>query len=85
MGALGRRLYDELENSSIRVRYLMDKNPDDISSVFEFKEIGKKMSDVDTIVVTVISSQDQIIDELKKCGYDCVIGLNEILDSYDII
>ena len=85
MGALGRRLYDELENSSIRVRYLMDKNPDDISRIFEFKEIGEKMPDVDTIVVTVISSQDQIIDELKKCGYDCVIGLNEILDSYDII
>ena len=43
------------------------------------------MTDVDTIVVTVISAEDQIIDEVKKCGYDCVIGLNEILDSYDII
>lgn len=85
MGPLGCRLYDELEYSSIEIRYLMDRNPKGIDNILDYKTIGEEMDDVDVIVVTVISAQDQIISEIRKHGYSNVIGLSEIIWSFNYI
>lgn len=82
MGVLGCRLYDELEGSSVQVRYLIDKSPNGIDKIFEFSELDKEKLDVETIVVTVISSEIQIINEIKTFGYKHVIGLSEIINSF---
>ncbi|MCM1182628.1 MAG: glycosyltransferase family 4 protein [Roseburia sp.] len=81
MGALGCRLYDELENSDIEIRYLLDKNPNGMDKIFEFSWLDSLELDADAIVVTVILSEKQIISEIKKLGYDNVIGLSTVIDS----
>lgn len=85
MGALGCRLYDELEGSNIQVKYLVDRNPNGMDKIFEFSQLDKEKLDVDAVVVTVISSEEQIINEIKGYGYTKVIGLSEVLNSYDKI
>lgn len=85
MGALGCRLYDELENSIIQVKYLFDRNPNGMDKIFEFSSPDRERLDVDAIVVTVISAEQQIIDEIKNYGHENVIGLSTVLDSFDYI
>lgn len=85
MGALGCRLYDELEGSDIQVRHLIDRNPNGMDKIFEFSLLNKEKLDVDAVVVTVIFSEEKIINEIKGYGYTKVIGLREVIDSFDII
>lgn len=85
MGVLGCRLYDELVNSDIQIKYLMDRNPKGMDKIFKFSILGKEELDVDAIVVTVISSEKQVIDEIKTYGYENVIGLSAILNNFNYI
>ena len=61
---------------------MIDKSPNGIDKIFEFSELDKEKLDVETIVVTVISSEIQIINEIKTFGYKHVIGLSEIINSF---
>lgn len=83
MGVLGCRLYDELENSNIQVKYLIDRNPKGMDEVFKFSYLDREKLDVDAIIVTVISSEIQIINEIKTYGYKKVIGLSEIISDFE--
>lgn len=83
MGVIGCRLCDELENSDIQVKYLIDRNPNGMDKIFRFALLDKEKLDVDSIVVTVVSSEEQIINEIKGYGYKNVIGLSEILNSFN--
>lgn len=83
MGVLGCRLYDELEDSDIKIKYLIDKNPNGMDKVLKFVSLDKEKLDVDVIVVTVIFSEKQVIDDIRMGGYENVIGLSDILNSYD--
>lgn len=83
MGALGCRLYDELESGGVQIKYLLDKNPNGMDNIFEFSELDKKTLDVDAIVVTVVSSERQVIDTIASYGYGKVISLREILNRFD--
>lgn len=82
MGRLGCRLYDELEDSDIQIKYLMDRNPKGLDSVFEFSSLDEKKTDIDAVVVTVLSSEEDIISEIRGYGYRKVIGLSEVLKSF---
>lgn len=82
MGLLGCRLYDELENSKISIAYLLDKNPGGMEKIFEFASLDGAKLKIDAVVVSVISGEQKIIDEIYKRGYEKVIGLNEVLDSF---
>lgn len=83
MGALGRRLYDELEDSDVEVKYLVDRNPNGMDKILKFVHLDEEKLDVDAVVVTVISSEKEIVDEIKGYGYKRVIGLSEIIYSFD--
>lgn len=85
MGLLGCRLYDELEKSKIRIKYLLDKNPRGMEKALEFASLDGEKLKIDAVVVTVVSEEQQIIDEIYKKGYKKIIGLNEILDSFNPI
>ena len=82
MGELGCRLYDELEDSDIEIKYLIDINPNGMDKVLEFTSLDNEKVDVSAIVVTVISQERQIIDEIRMRGYSKVIGLSEIINSF---
>lgn len=83
MGVLGCRLYDELENSTIQIKYLLDRNPNGMDQIFEFSALGKNNFEVDAIVVTVISSEREVIDTIASYGYENVISLREILNCFE--
>lgn len=83
MGALGCRLYDELENSDIEVKYLLDRNPNGMDKVFKFASLDKEILDVDAVIVTVVSGEKQIVNEIRKQEYKNVTGLSEIINSFD--
>lgn len=82
MALLGQRLYDELEDSDIKIRYLIDRQPDAMSSVLEFVTLSEKKLEVDAIVVTVAAAERQIVEEIRSMGYRNVIGLSDVLESF---
>lgn len=83
MAILGCRLYDELENSAVQVKYLLDRNPNGMDQIFEFSLLEKSKLEVDAIVVTAVSSGNEIIDTIATYGYDNAISLIMILNSFD--
>ena len=83
MADMGKRLYDELEDSEIEIRYLLDQNPKMMGQILKFGSLGQGRLETDAIVVTVALSERQIIDELISYGYDKVIGLSEVLGSFE--
>ena len=79
MKELGERLYDELENSGIEVRYIIDRNADSIYADVDVVTPDDELEPVDVIVVTAIYYFDEIEDMLsEKVDYP-VISLEDIL------
>lgn len=83
MADMGKRLYDELEDSEIEIRYLLDNNPKQMDKVLKFRSLDQGRLEADAIIVTVALAEKQIIDRLMKRGYKKVIGLSEVLDSFN--
>ena len=83
IGVLGRRLYDELENSDIEIKYLIDRNPNGMDKVLEFVSLDEEILDVDAVIVTVFSEEERIVNEIRKLGYINAMGLSEVINSFD--
>lgn len=81
MASLGRRLYDELEDSDISIKYIIDKMPYELDKVLEVASLNEKMLEVDAIVVTVANTERKIVEEIKSMGYGNVIGLSDVLNE----
>ena len=63
MKELGERLYDELENSGITVKYIIDKNADTIYADVDVLTPDDELEPVDVVVVTAI----YYLMRLKRC------------------
>lgn len=83
MADMGKRLYDELEESDIEIRYLLDKAPKQMDKILTFSSPDQERLETDAIIVTVALAEKQIIDELMEQGYEKVIGLSEVLGSFN--
>lgn len=83
MAALGRRLYDELREEDILIKYLLDKNPGDMSGILDFTILDGERMDVDAVVVTVAGAERQIVRNIEERGYRKVVGLSEMIDYLD--
>lgn len=84
MNYIGNRLYDELNNTSVKVIFGVDKAGDSI--VYEVpilninsSEFAEKIQDVDVIVVTAIAFYQQILAEIRKVCNNPVVSIEEIL------
>lgn len=84
MAFLGCRLYDELENSGIKVKHLLDQKPGDMARIMKFDSISRGKITADVIVVTVAASERKIVEEIKAYGYGNVVGLSDILNELSI-
>lgn len=82
MAGLGCRLYDELEESAVEVKCLLDREPGGMDSILDFGTLDGGRLEVDAIVVTIALSEKQVIDEIRRKVCQKVIGLSEILDSF---
>lgn len=79
MSYAGERLYDELKNSEVEVKYAIDRNAEGIYSEVEVLRPEDKLPDVDMIIVTAVYFYGQIAESLGKVT-DCNISsLEDIL------
>lgn len=81
MGLFGQKVYDALENSSIMVKYVMDRNNKKISRIVQMVNPDLQLPKVDAIIVTVLLQESELVKWLKrKCNYR-IVGLSEILNE----
>ncbi len=79
MKELGERLYDELKDSEIEIKYIIDKNANAIYADVDVVEPEDTLEVVDVIVVTAIHYFDEIDEVLGvKVDYP-VISLEDII------
>lgn len=79
MKELGERLYDELKNSEIAVKYVIDQNADAIYADVDVVAPEDSLEDVDVVVVTAIHYFEEIESMLgEKVDYP-IISLEDII------
>lgn len=79
MGELGNRLYEELKDSSLEVKYAIDKNASNTYSELTVYEIEEKLPTVDVIVVSPIFAFDEIEKDLSEIVNYPIISLEDIV------
>jgi len=79
MKELGERLYDELKDSEIEVKYVIDKNADAIYADVEAVTPDEELEPVDVIVVTAIHYFDEIDDMLSEKVEYPIVSLEDIV------
>jgi len=79
MKELGERLYDELKNSEIEVKYVIDKNVDSIYADADVVTPEETLENVDVIVVTAIHYFDEI-EETLSAKVNCpIISIEDVI------
>lgn len=79
MGEMGNRLYDELKNTSIEVKYGIDKNAGSTYSDLEVLSIDDCLEEVDVVIVTAIFAFDEIEEEIGDVILTPIISLEDII------
>lgn len=79
MGELGCRLFDELKDSNVHVKYGIDNNAESINAGFPIVKLDNNIDSVDVIVVTAIFSYDEIKENLLKKTNNKIVSLAEII------
>ena len=80
MGYLGRSLYQELEDSSVEITYVMDRALEDREGVLRIIRPDEAFPKVDAVIVTVLGDVRALCESIRnKCGYP-VITLKNLLD-----
>lgn len=79
MGEIGNRLYEELKDSSIEVKYAIDKNADNTYSQIEVYTLEDDLEEVDAIIVTTAFAFVEIKNSLEqKINYP-IISLEDVV------
>ena len=79
MSYIGERLFDELKDSDIKVKYAIDKNADNIYADIDVVLPSEKMPVVDAIIVTPVYYFYEIYEMLSsKVNYK-IISLEDLL------
>lgn len=79
MGEMGNRLYDELKNSRVEVKYAIDKNADSTYAEIDVLELDDKLEKVDAVVVTAIFAFEEIEEELMDKIEFPIISLEDVV------
>lgn len=82
LAELGKRLYDELENTDIEVKYFMDRNSVAFYKDLVRREIESGVSDVDVLVITPMHCFDAVREQVDIAEDVKVISLQDVV--YDI-
>lgn len=79
MGELGNHLLNELKETSIEVKYAIDKNINSTAGDTNLRTINDEFECVDAIIVTAIFAFDEIRQTLsEKCSFP-IISLEEVV------
>ena len=79
MGEMGNRLYDELKNSGIKVKYAIDKNAESTYSELDIRTLKDELPFVDAIIVTAVFAFDDIEKEISSNVEYKVISLEDVV------
>lgn len=79
MGELGKRLYEELINSDVIIKYAIDKNVVDKSCELLLVHPESELKPVDAIVVTSVFAFDEIEADLMKKTEAEIISLEDVV------
>lgn len=79
MGELGNRLYEELKDTSIKVKYAIDQNVLSTYSELEVKEKDSSLEKVDAMIVTAVYAYDEIREEMSKKIDFPIISLEDVI------
>lgn len=79
MGEMGNRLYDELKDSSIEVKYSIDSNAGNTYSELEVLGLEDDLPEVDVVVVTAIFAYEEIEKNFTEVSNYNLISLEEVI------
>lgn len=80
-GEMGKCLIKELENSNVKIKYLIDKNSDSNEFNYICYHPEDLLPEVQAIIVTPIYQYAEIAAELKYSGNVQIISLEELIDK----
>lgn len=79
MKELGERLYDELKDSDIQVKYAIDRNADQIYAEVDVVTPDDGLAEVDVVVVTALHYYDEI-EGMIADKVDCpVVSIEDVV------
>ncbi len=81
MKELGERLLDELKDSEVEVKYIIDKKADMMYADVDIVTPEEPLDEVDAIVVTAIHYMDEIEEMLERKVDYPILSLTEIVDE----
>lgn len=83
MGELGNRLYEELKNTDIEVKYAIDQNGVSDYPELQIIESGSNVPRVDVMVVTAVFAFDDIYEKYEGMGPDQIVSLKDVVYWYN--
>lgn len=79
MGEMGNRLYDELKDTDITVKYAIDKNAASTYSELEVFDLEDDLEPVDAVIVTAVFAFDEIEQDLSKQIDWPIVSLEDVV------
>ncbi|MDF2541076.1 MAG: hypothetical protein K0S47_794 [Herbinix sp.] len=79
MGELGNRLYFDLKDSNIQIKYAIDKNAERTYSELNVVTLEDELEDVDAIVVSAVFAFDEAEKEISKVMSCPIISLKDVV------
>ena len=79
MGEMGNRLYDELKQSDIEVKYVIDKNFASVYSELEVLDPEEEFPEVDVVVVTATFAFDEIENSIENKVNCPIVSLEDVV------
>lgn len=81
MGELGTRLYEELKEGRICIKYAIDQNGGIPNSDLQIYDMNDELEEVDLIVVSAIFDYSAIEVQLQKKGNFKIVSLDSVIFS----
>lgn len=79
MSYIGERLFEELKNTDIEIKYAIDKNNESIYVDIDVLSVDEVLPKVDAIIVTPVYFFDEIKDMLQKKTVCRIIYLEDVI------
>lgn len=79
MGEMGNRLYEELKDTDIKIKYAIDQNPAGAFAEIDIVGSDDVLEEVDAVIVTAIFAFDKI-EKMLTAKLECpIISLDDVV------
>lgn len=79
MGEIGNRLFEELKESNVTVKYSIDKNAGSTYSELEVHSLEDELDEVDAVIVTTAFVFDEVRDKLEGKLNCPIISIEDVV------